>query len=93
MLDSIVDCRDVTVWGISQEEVDAYKAHLEPLGYNVDTTLDAADVALTEAAVGAGVTTVIFLSALALTAERDQARSAADPGSATINFIAADVSM
>src|SRR5210317_1003529 len=34
--------------------------------------LDAADVALTEAAVGAGVTTVIFLSALALTAEREK---------------------
>ena len=33
--------------------------------------LDAADVALTEAAVGAGVTTVIFLSALALTADRE----------------------
>jgi len=36
--------------------------------------LDAADVALTEAAVGAGVTTVIFLSALALTAEREKPR-------------------
>ena len=34
--------------------------------------LDAADVALTEAAVGAGVTTVIFLGALALTAEREK---------------------
>jgi multicomponent Na+:H+ antiporter subunit B len=34
--------------------------------------LDAADVALTEAAVGAGVTTVIFLSALALTAGREK---------------------
>lgn len=34
--------------------------------------LDAADVALTEAAVGAGVTTVIFLSALALTGEREK---------------------
>ncbi len=33
--------------------------------------LDAADVALTEAAVGAGITTVIFLGALALTAERE----------------------
>lgn len=32
--------------------------------------LDAADVALTEAAIGAGVTTVIFLCALALTADR-----------------------
>jgi multicomponent Na+:H+ antiporter subunit B len=34
--------------------------------------LDAADVALTEAAVGAGVTTVFFLSALALTGEREK---------------------
>lgn len=34
--------------------------------------LDAADVALTEAAVGAGVTTVIFLGALALTADREK---------------------
>ena len=34
--------------------------------------LDAADVALTEAAIGAGVTTVIFLVALALTAEREK---------------------
>jgi multicomponent Na+:H+ antiporter subunit B len=34
--------------------------------------LDAADVALTEAAVGAGVATVLFLSALALTAERER---------------------
>lgn len=33
--------------------------------------LDAADVALTEAAVGAGITTVIFLSALGLTTERE----------------------
>jgi multicomponent Na+:H+ antiporter subunit B len=34
--------------------------------------LDAADVALTEAAVGAGVSTVLFMSALALTAEHEQ---------------------
>jgi len=37
--------------------------------------LDAADVALTEAAVGAGVTTVIFLGALALAAERERSTS------------------
>ena len=37
--------------------------------------LDAADVALTEAAVGAGVSTVLFLGALALTAERERAPS------------------
>lgn len=34
--------------------------------------LDAADVALTEAAVGAGVATVLILSALALTSERER---------------------
>ena len=38
--------------------------------------LDAADVALTEAAVGAGISTVLFLSALALTGEREMAVSA-----------------
>ena len=37
--------------------------------------LDAADVALTEAAVGAGISTVLFLSALALTSERERSRS------------------
>jgi multicomponent Na+:H+ antiporter subunit B len=36
--------------------------------------LDAADVALTEAAVGAGVSTVLFMGGLALTAEREPAR-------------------
>jgi len=34
--------------------------------------LDAADVALTEAAVGAGISTVLFLSALALTSETER---------------------
>ncbi len=34
--------------------------------------LDAADVALTEAAVGAGISTVLFLSALSLTAEQEK---------------------
>jgi len=44
-LQSIVDCREVMVWGMSQEEVDAYKADVEPLGYTVQTTLEAAEVA------------------------------------------------
>ncbi|MFT6032739.1 MAG: multicomponent Na+:H+ antiporter subunit B [Arenicella sp.] len=39
--------------------------------------LDAADVALTEAAIGAGVTTVLFLSALSLTAEREKSQNRA----------------
>jgi multicomponent Na+:H+ antiporter subunit B len=34
--------------------------------------LDAADVALTEAAIGAGIATVLFLAALALTAEQEK---------------------
>jgi len=37
--------------------------------------LDAADVALTEAAIGAGVTTVLFLGALALTSEHEKSVS------------------
>ena len=36
--------------------------------------LDAADVALTEAAVGAGISTVLFLGALALTSEHERKR-------------------
>ncbi len=38
--------------------------------------LDAADVALTEAAIGAGISTVLFLGALALTAEHERRQSA-----------------
>ena len=37
--------------------------------------LDAADVALTEAAIGAGISTVLFLGALALTGENERGRS------------------
>ncbi len=37
--------------------------------------MDAADVALTEAAIGAGISTVLFLSALALTTERERGGS------------------
>ncbi len=38
--------------------------------------LDAADERLTEAAIGAGISTVLFLSALALIGEHEQAPSA-----------------
>lgn len=44
-LKPIVNCKDVIVWGINQQEVDAYKANMEPLGYSVQTTLDATDIA------------------------------------------------
>ena len=55
--------------------------------------LDAADVALTEAAVGAGISTVLFLSALALTSEHeDRSAPAMHQGlSITATVVAATV--
>jgi len=44
-LKSIVNCRDVIVWGINQGELDSYKNDMEPHGYNVQTTLEADDIA------------------------------------------------
>ena len=43
-LKPFVDCNDVIVWGINQEEVDVYKNDMEPLGYNVQTTLEPDDI-------------------------------------------------
>lgn len=44
-LKSIVNCKDVIVWGINREELDLYKNDMEPHGYNVQTTLEADDIA------------------------------------------------
>lgn len=44
-LKSITDCKDVTVWGINQQELNAYKKDMEPKGYNIQTTLETNDVA------------------------------------------------
>lgn len=44
MMRAFVDCTDVLVWGINQEEVDLYKSDIEPLGYTVETTLDANEI-------------------------------------------------
>jgi ornithine cyclodeaminase len=44
-LKSVVPCRDVVVWGLNQEELDAYTKAIEPEGYSVKTTLDAGEVA------------------------------------------------
>lgn len=41
----VLDCRDVIVWGVIQEEVDAYKRDMEPRGYSIQTTLDPNDIA------------------------------------------------
>ncbi len=48
--------------------------------------LDAADVALTEAAVGAGISTVLFLGALALTSERERKRRRSLSASSLLAF-------
>jgi len=37
----------VIVWGVNQEELDAYKANMEPRGYVVETTFEANDIAST----------------------------------------------
>jgi len=44
-LKPIIDCKDVMVWGINQEEVDAYKKNMEPRGYTIQTTLEPNDIA------------------------------------------------
>lgn len=46
-LKPIVDCRDVVVWGINQKELDVYKTDMEPLGFAIQTTLDANEIAST----------------------------------------------
>ncbi len=43
-LKDIVDCRQVLVWGMHQEEVDAYKSDMEKEGYYIETTLDASEI-------------------------------------------------
>jgi ornithine cyclodeaminase len=44
-LKSVIACRDVCVWGLNQEELDAYKSEMEPQGFHIKTTLDAEEVA------------------------------------------------
>ena len=44
-LKQIVDCKDIIVWGVNQEEVETYKKYMEPHGYNVQTTLEPNDIA------------------------------------------------
>ena len=44
-LKSVVNCKDVIVWGINQEELDAYRETMVPFGYNIQTTLNGNDIA------------------------------------------------
>jgi ornithine cyclodeaminase len=41
----IVDCKDVIVWGLNQEELDAYKMDMESLGFSIQTTMNSEDIA------------------------------------------------
>ena len=43
-LKDVVDCRQVLVWGLNQEEVEVYKSDMEKEGYYIETTLDASEI-------------------------------------------------
>jgi ornithine cyclodeaminase/alanine dehydrogenase-like protein (mu-crystallin family) len=44
-LKPVVSCRNVMVWGLNQQELDAYTKEMTPKGYHIEATLQAADVA------------------------------------------------
>lgn len=44
-LESVINCKDVMVWGMNQKELDEYRADMEPLGFSIQTTLRAEDIA------------------------------------------------
>ncbi len=44
-LASVIDCKEVQVWGMNQNELDDYKKDMEPLGYHIKTTLSTEDIA------------------------------------------------
>lgn len=41
----VVDCKDAIVWGLNQEELDAYKTDMKSLGFNIQTTMESEDIA------------------------------------------------
>jgi len=41
----VLDCREAIVWGLNEQELDAYKKDMEPLGFRIQTTLKAEAVA------------------------------------------------
>jgi ornithine cyclodeaminase len=44
-LREVVDCREVVAWGRSESSLEAYRKAVTPLGFTVQTTQDAAEVA------------------------------------------------
>jgi len=43
-LKNVVNCADVIVWGRDQDGLNAYKLDMEPLGFEIETTLDIQDI-------------------------------------------------
>ena len=43
-LESVIDCKDVMVWGMNQKELDEYMEYMEPEGYNIRTTLKTEEI-------------------------------------------------
>ncbi len=43
-LESVIDCKDVMVWGMNQKELGEYKEDMERLGFNIRTTLKPEDI-------------------------------------------------
>lgn len=43
-LKDIIDCKDVIVWGMNQQELEAYKEDMTKQGYKVETTLESQDI-------------------------------------------------
>jgi ornithine cyclodeaminase len=43
-LESVIDCKDVMVWGMTREELDEYMEYMEPMGYNIRTTLKTEEI-------------------------------------------------
>jgi len=41
----VIECKEVMVWGMNQDELDDYKKDMEPFGYRVKTTLSTEDIA------------------------------------------------
>lgn len=43
-LKPVVECKDVIVWGMDQKELDLYRTDMEPVGFNIETTLNTDEV-------------------------------------------------
>ena len=43
-LESVIDCKDVMVWGMNQKELDEYMEYMEPEDYNIRTSLKTEEI-------------------------------------------------